>query len=232
MLLGRDRSSQNQDVVFRVPERIPIFPLPNLVFFPDTFLPLHIFEPRYRAMVVDAVAGGQCIGMALLKDGWESDYYESPPIFSLGCVGRLIRVESLSDGRYNILLQGLERYEIREEMFDKRYREAQIVLKPRQVAGAEPSRAETLTPVLREALRRAAAADVHPHRDRRLRQTLLEDRLSDERLVNSLSGYLDFTPHEQQFLLEAESLQQQARRLLDLLELRHLDLAQGKGSHT
>ncbi|MGH7255483.1 MAG: LON peptidase substrate-binding domain-containing protein [Nitrospirales bacterium] len=230
MLLGRDRSSQNQDVVFRVPERIPIFPLPNLVFYPDTFLPLHIFELRYRAMVMDAVAGGQCIGMALLKDGWESDYYGNPPIFPLGCVGRLIRVEQLPDDRYNILLQGLERYEIRQEIFDKRYREAQIVLKPRQVAGAESSRAETLTPALREALRRAAAADVHPHRDQRLRQTLLEDRLSDERLVNSLSGYLDFTPLEQQFLLEAESLQQQARRLLDLLDLRHLDLAQGKGS--
>ncbi|MBP8155219.1 MAG: LON peptidase substrate-binding domain-containing protein, partial [Nitrospira sp.] len=57
-----------------MPERIPLFPLPNVVFFPKTYLPLHVFEPRYRQMVADAAAGGQCIGMALLKEGWEEQY--------------------------------------------------------------------------------------------------------------------------------------------------------------
>ena len=56
---------------FQIPKRIPIFPLPAVVFFPKTFLPLHIFEPRYRAMVADAATGGECIGMALVKEGWE-----------------------------------------------------------------------------------------------------------------------------------------------------------------
>src|SRR5206468_7387829 len=60
---------------FPIPARIPVFPLPNVVLFPKTYLPLHIFEPRYRAMVSDVAMNGQCIGMALLKEGWETDYY-------------------------------------------------------------------------------------------------------------------------------------------------------------
>ena len=107
----RDQSSRElsgKAQPFPVPERIPLFPLPNLVFFPKTYLPLHVFEPRYRQMVADAAAGGQCIGMALLKEGWEEQYDGNPPIFSIGCVGRLASVQALPDGRSNILLQGLE----------------------------------------------------------------------------------------------------------------------------
>src|SRR5215472_12128973 len=69
---------------FPIPATIPVFPLPNVVLFPKTYLPLHIFEPRYRQMVDDTVMGGQCIGMALLKEGWESDYYGNPPVFAMG----------------------------------------------------------------------------------------------------------------------------------------------------
>ena len=76
---------------------IPIFPLPNVVFFPDTYLPLHIFEPRYRDMITDADQDGQCIGMVLLKTGWEDDYYGNPPVFSLGCIGRIKNIQSLAD---------------------------------------------------------------------------------------------------------------------------------------
>src|SRR5215208_226924 len=115
---------------FPIPTRVPIFPLPNVVLFPRTYLPLHVFEPRYRQMVTDATAGGQCIAMALLKEGWESEYYGNPPIYSLVCVGRLMSVQPLPDGRSHILLQGLERCDIQEEHFDKPYREATIAVKP------------------------------------------------------------------------------------------------------
>src|ERR1043166_1140480 len=128
---GREPHGRNQrDTVtpFPIPTTIPVFPLPNVVLFPKTYLPLHIFEPRYRQMVDDAVMGGQCIGMALLKEGWESDYYGNPPVFGMGGVGRLVGVQPLADGRSNILLQGLERFEIGAESFDKPYRQASVTL--------------------------------------------------------------------------------------------------------
>src|SRR6185436_18498955 len=123
MQLDKGHAPRGSDSPFRVPECIPIFPLPNVVFFPKTYLPLHIFEPRYREMLADAEAGGRCIGMVLLKDGWERDYYGTPPIFEIGCMGRLVGVDSLPDGRSNILLQGLSRFVVREQFREKSYRQ-------------------------------------------------------------------------------------------------------------
>ena len=89
---GQEHQGHDQyDTVtpFPIPARIPVFPLPNVVLFPKTYLPLHIFEPRYRAMVSDAAMSGQCIGMTLLKEGWETDYYGHPPVFSFPTAERL-----------------------------------------------------------------------------------------------------------------------------------------------
>ncbi len=205
---------------FPVPERIPIFPLPNVVFFPKTYLPLHVFEPRYRQMVADAAAGGQCIGMALLKEGWEEQYDGNPPIFPVGSVGRLASVQNLSDGRSNILLQAIERYEVREEFFEKSYREARITLKPRdRDFSMDPPLRRYLLGVLDEYLQAdEEASPLH---------SLIRPDVSDEVLVNSLSTYLDCTPLEKQFLLEAEHLPQQARRLSDLIQFK---LAERRGA--
>src|SRR5438132_12077448 len=93
----------------RIPGVIPLFPLPNVVFFPRTYLALHIFESRYRRMVRDAAASHQMIGMVLLKAGWETDYEGVPAIFRLGAVGRMVSVEALSDARADILLPGHSR---------------------------------------------------------------------------------------------------------------------------
>ena len=70
-----------------LPPTIPLFPLPNVVLFPSVFLPLHIFEPRYREMVGDALTGDRIIGMVLLRPGWEADYEGRPPIYPVGCAG-------------------------------------------------------------------------------------------------------------------------------------------------
>ena len=208
---SRDLSEKAQP--FPVPERIPVFPLPNVVFFPKTYLPLHVFEPRYRQMVADAAKGGQCIGMVLLKEGWEELYDGNPPIFSVGCVGRLASVQRLPDGRSNILLQGLERYEVREEFYEKSYREARVTLKRRDRQFAmDPSLRQYLMGVLDEYLRtEEEASPLH---------SLVRPDVSDEIFVNSLSTYLDCTPLEKQFLLEAEDLAQQARRLSDLIQFK------------
>src|SRR5688572_10359904 len=95
-----------------LPSTIPIFPLPNVVLFPNVFLPLHIFEPRYRQMVNDALAGERMIGMVLLQPGYEEDYERAPAIYQIGCAGLITHVERLSDGRFNIVLRGLERFRI------------------------------------------------------------------------------------------------------------------------
>ena len=120
----------SQGARFPIPAVVPIFPLPNVVLFPYTYLPLHVFEPRYREMVHDTSSRGQCIGMALLKDGWEDHYEESPPIFEQGTVGRMVSVKRMSDGRYNIVLQGLRRCLYEEQDVSTSYRQAKISLLP------------------------------------------------------------------------------------------------------
>jgi Lon protease-like protein len=212
----------DKSLPFPVPSRIPIFALPNVVLFPKTYLPLHIFELRYRQMVDDAVMNGQCIGMALLKEGWEPGYYGNPPIYSMGCVGRLVSVQPLADGRSNILLQGLERFEVAEESYDKAYRQANITLKPRPVEGSlEASVRQRLVTALEDYLRSRDDAPTW--------QSWFREDVSDDILVNTLSTYLDCTPLEKQFLLEAESLRQQARRLSDLIQFLVHDRGGAKG---
>src|SRR5690349_5431852 len=105
---------------------LPIFPLPNVVLFPSVFLPLHIFEPRYREMVADALAADRLIGMVLLRPGWDRDYEGRPAVFPIGCSGVMTHVERLGDGRYNIVLRGLERFRIAEENHDRSYRRALV----------------------------------------------------------------------------------------------------------
>lgn len=95
---------------------VPIFPLPNTVLFPGILLPLHIFEPRYREMVGDALTGNRLIAMALLRPGWENDYYGRPEVYSTICIGRIVNEQRLPDGRYNLMLYGLKRARIVEEL--------------------------------------------------------------------------------------------------------------------
>lgn len=224
MPIESSRSAGDTDATFHIPERIPLFPLPNVVFFPKTYLPLHIFEPRYREMVADVEAEGQCIGMVLLKEGWEAEYDRNPPIFELGCAGRLIDVQRLPDGRSNILLQGLCRFEVREQFFDRSYRRARVVLKPCEVSSR-------IDPVVRNDLLRMLARYASVHERDPLWRSLVDTKIGDEVLINSLSTCLDFTPLEKQFLLEADSLLQRARRLIDLIRFKidERDRAKGLG---
>lgn len=105
---------------------IAIFPLPSTVFYPNTLLPLHIFESRYRQMVKDALEGSRLIGMVLLKPGWEENYEGRPDVVSVGCVGEIDRAQRLADGKYNIVLKGLSRFRILREISGKPYRLAEV----------------------------------------------------------------------------------------------------------
>ena len=109
---------------------VPIFPLPNLVFFPQTRMPLHIFEPRYRQMIADAVAGEMRFGIVLLRPGWEEDYFGAPAVHPWGTLTIIEQALPLDDGRFNILVRGEVRIRIVDEVSREPYRMARVVARP------------------------------------------------------------------------------------------------------
>lgn len=113
-----------------LPALVPLFPLPNVVLLPGAVLPLHIFEERYKQMTADALKGHRLIAMALLKAGWQKDYYGRPPIESVVCVGEILSHERLPDGRYNLLLRGRDRARLVRETRHQPYRLAELQVLP------------------------------------------------------------------------------------------------------
>jgi Lon protease-like protein len=109
-------------------KRISLFPLPSTVLFPYANLPLHIFEPRYRDMVSDSLSNKQWIGLVLLKPGWRKDYLDRPKIEPIGCAGEIQECHRLEDGKFNLILHGLHRFKIHQEIGDKAYRQADVQL--------------------------------------------------------------------------------------------------------
>ena len=110
---------------------LKVFPLPSVVLFPGAIVPLHIFEPRYRALVGDCLAGDKVMALAGLEPGWESDSGERPRMRPLCCAGVIAWHEELPEGRFNIILQGVVRARILKELpGDKPYREVQAQLLP------------------------------------------------------------------------------------------------------
>jgi hypothetical protein len=105
---------------------VPLFPLPNVVLFPRAILPLHIFEDRYKTMTADALGSNRRIAMALLKPGWEKNYYQRPAIEPIVCIGEILSWEKLPDGKYNFLLQGRTRARVKREHARKTYRLADL----------------------------------------------------------------------------------------------------------
>ena len=106
-----------------------LFPLPNLVLYPHVMQPLHIFEDRYREMLEDALATDQLIAMAVLQPGWEEDYDSRPPVVEYACLGKVVAHHRLKDGRYNVLLMGVQRVRIIKELEPLRsFRQARVEL--------------------------------------------------------------------------------------------------------
>ena len=203
-------------------ELLPIFPLPNVVLFPGVFLPLHIFEPRYREMVADALVGDRLIGLVLLRPGWETDYEGRPPVYPIGCSGVITHFERLPDGRYNIVLRGLERFRILGENTDRAYRLADV--EPLIDGAIEPSdrpavlglrsKLETLLgPAQEKGTGERAVASPYVH---------ATSAMTDEDLVNALAQYLDLEPLEKLALLQHDSLRTRAESLVELLDMKIL----------
>src|SRR5215208_648031 len=198
-----------------LPSTIPIFPLPNAVLFPNVLMPLHIFEPRYRAMVKDALAGDRIIGMVLLRAGFERDYEGRPSIFPVGCAGVITHSEPLQDGRFNIVLKGIEKFRVSSEDSSKLYRLATIDSLPELVPDAD--RAELRRLRLRLETLLAAAVE------REGGDPKFPPAVVDEDLVNALAQYLGLEPLERQALLEREGVLARCHGLIELLEMKTMD---------
>jgi hypothetical protein len=204
-----------------LPPTIPIFPLPNVVLFPNVFLPLHIFEPRYRAMVTDALDGDRIIGMVLLQPGFEAQYEGRPAVYSIGCAGVITHAEPLPDGRFDIVLRGIEKFRITGEDESKPYRLAHVQPINETIAAEERTavrqhrqRLETLLAV---AVERAGVGPKFPQ------------AVPDEDLVNALAQYLGLEPIERQALLERHGVLARCRALIELLEIKTMTRGAGGG---
>ena len=195
-----------------LPPTIPIFPLPNVVLFPNVVLPLHIFEPRYRTMVAESLEQDRIIGMVLLRPGWEDEYEGRPAVYEIGCAGLITHAERLGDGRYNIVLQGLEKFRIVDEDDSRPYRLARI-----------DSIEETARDVEKEDLqlaRRRLESLLVPQPSGRSVEAKVPASMANEDLVNALAQYLELEPVEKQALLEREGLLARCRSLIELLEMK------------
>ncbi len=185
--------------------RLAIFPLAGAIVFPGLQLPLHIFEPRYRAMVSDALIGDRCIGMIQPQGSGED-----AALFSIGCVGRIGEVEALTDGRYNIVLEGEARFRL--------LRELDVTTPYRQVAAellAEPD-----DEVLSSAERASFEREARRFADRQGYSVDWDsvERLDDVLLINGVSQIAPFDAAAKQALLEAGGLRARCELLVQLMQ--------------
>jgi len=190
------------------PLRLPIFPLPGAILFPRSQLPLHIFEHRYREMVRDVLEGPGRIGM--IQPHAPED--EGAPLYPVGCVGEIVGVEELEDGRYNIVLLGTSRFRLLEETdLDTPYRNAEV-----DAEAFDESEPPPLSMTLRAEVEREA---------RRLGDAMRLSvdwgavrRLDDEMLVNAIAQVAPFDVGAKQALLEAATLADRADLLVQLMQ--------------
>lgn len=211
-------------------EQIPIFPLSNVVVFPSVQVPLHLFEPRYRQLAHDVLDGAKRIGMVVVRPAHVAEMAGDPPIFAVGCAGTITSSQKLPDGRYNIVLNGTQRFRILDELEPKPERLYRIAcvemiedpldpLETPRVAALRARIVELVTDLIRLTA---------PEREKDLPEGFLGD-LDDASFVNSLCNALSFEPAEKQGLIEADSIPDRFERLASLLTFRVAELG-GLGS--
>lgn len=188
-----------------MPRRLSIFPLTGAVLFPGLQLPLHIFEPRYRALVSDALIRDRQI--AMIQPQRPED---GAPLYSVGCVGRIGEVQAMDDGRYNVILEGVARFRM--------VRELDVTTAFRQIEAeiCKEDEEETLSHAQRggferEARRFADAQGYSVDWDS-------VERLDDRSLINGVSQIAPFDPASKQALLEADSLTDRCELLVQLMQ--------------
>lgn len=196
---------------------VSLFPLTGSLLLPGTYLPLNVFEPRYRKLVADALAGDRRIGMIQPRlpgrdtAGWQPGEPERPELYAVGCLGELAECEEQPDGRYLIVLAGITRFRVVRELEEGRPYRRVVADTSEFVADAEEPSAELATDEL------LAAVGRYGRRHELAFDMDVLAALSGGRLVNALSVALPFTPQEKQALLEARGCDERRALLLELL---------------
>lgn len=189
--------------------RVPLFPLPGAILFPRSQLPLHIFEPRYREMVRDAIDGAGRIGMI---QPHRLDDDNQAPLYEVGCVGEIVGLEELEDGRFNIVLLGTNRFRLlKEAEVDALYRCADIDIEAFDDSEPEPLSLAGRAEVEREARRLGDALRLAVDWN-------AVNRLDDEMLVNAIAQVAPFDVGAKQALLERPTLDERADLLVQLMQ--------------
>jgi len=187
--------------------RLSIFPLSGALLLPGMMLPLHIFEPRYRALMHDAMARDRRIGMIQPRGGGAV-----PPLYDMGCVGHIGEFEALEDGRFNIILTGVARFRV--------LRELDVTTPFRQVDAEIEEPGERDDDVL--AMAERAALEMEARRFAQAQGYVVDwnavSRLDDASLVNGIAQIAPFDPAAKQILLEADSLSERAERMIQLMQ--------------
>jgi hypothetical protein len=198
--------------VFMLPAILPLFPLPQVVLFPQTFLPLHVFEARYQDMTVEVLNSHHHLVLTLMRETPAAGSLgETAPVFEIGCLAEVVRAEPLTAGRWNLLVQGKEAVRIVEEVPGKSFRQARFEVVPfdASILWPGPHRRR-----LMESLDAFAASEgIEPQL-----KELLDLPLEDTDRLNTLAMALDFEPTERQFLLESKDLPTLADRMIQLLD--------------
>jgi len=193
--------------------RVPLFPLPGAILFPRSQLPLHIFEPRYREMVRDAMDGAGRIAMI---QPHRIDDDNNAPLYSVGCIGEIVGVEELDEGRYNIVLLGSNRFKlIRETDIDAPYRCAEVDIEAFDDDEPEPLAIIERAEVEREARKLGDAMGLAVDWE-------AVTRLDDEMLVNAIAQVAPFDVGAKQALLEQEKLAARADLLVQLMQFHRM----------
>jgi Lon protease-like protein len=210
-----------------LPDVIPVFPLSGALLLPGSQLPLHIFEPRYRAMINDALKAGRLIGMIQPRESGPDDTaVQEPPVYAVGCLGKITAFQEMEDGRFVITLTGVRRFRVEEELMERTtpYRLMRV-----SYAGFERDlEAETLDSLDRDLLMSKIRAYVD------LQGYSVDwdaiEATDSETLIDLTATLAPFEPSEKQALLEAESLTHRADIVLTLLDMAIADSKGPSGS--
>lgn len=192
---------------------VPIFPLSTVVLFPNTLLPLHIFEKRYREMLTDSLDSEKIIAMALFRPGWEEHYHDNPDIFDVAGMGRIVSSETFSDGRSNIVLYGLKRIKIVEILEEKPFRKAKVeILENRDIPNEE---------MYRNRVNQLIAGWNNMLGSKEKKHKIdINTLLPIENLTDVLASVLIPNVFEKQLFLEETNVEERAKRLITFLETR------------
>lgn len=193
---------------------VAVFPLPSYVLFPHTLIPFHIFEPRYRKLTADCLAGSRLIVVAGLQPGWQSDYHGTPPVFPVAGLGKIVNEERLEDGRYNIFVHGLTRVEISGWSQDFPYRVAEVRALPDTERPGDRDRSSEIGDLLRNVVVELAVR----LGGRGAPLTKAVGSTPDlSMLTNRLASMLVRSPEQRQQLLETRAPVARAERLVDVV---------------